>query len=84
MWCELISRGWSGFSVNDDGKPVHVRDLIPDTGTVTADQFVEWLILADGTQNMIGSSELSRWRRELKAIFVKHMGTAAVDAARLR
>jgi hypothetical protein len=64
---------------------VHLRDFIPDTGSVTADQFVEWLILADGVDlNRVGSSQLKQWRRELKAVFVKHMGAEVVDAAQLR
>ncbi len=80
-----VRLGWCGTGAVKDGKPAHVTDLIPDAGPVSADQFVEWLILADGVDlNKVGSSQLKRWRRELKAVFVKHMGADVVDAAQLR
>jgi hypothetical protein len=79
----VVGLGWSARTVKD-GKLVHLRDFIPDTRSVTADQFVEWLILLDGVENMVGSSQLKRWRRELKAVFVKHMGAEVVDATQLR
>ena len=79
-----VGLGWCGGTVKD-GKLALLRDFIPDTGSVSVDQFVEWLILADGVDlNRVGSPQLKRWRRELKAVFVKHMGSEVVDAAQLR
>src|SRR5262249_27468447 len=75
--------GWCGTV--KDGKPVLVTAFIPDTGSVTADQFGEWLMLAEGVDlNKVESSWLKRWRRELREVFVKHMGAEVVDAEQLR
>jgi hypothetical protein len=63
-------------------QPLHVDFLIPPEGPVTADQFVEWLILAD---NLNPNDE--RWQRHkeaLRAAFVRHMGAETVDAGLLR
>jgi hypothetical protein len=84
MYEFCVRLGWCGATVKD-GKLVLITDFIADTGSVTADQFVEWLMLADGVDlNKVGSSQLKRWRRELNAVFVKHMGAEVVDAAQLR
>jgi hypothetical protein len=84
MYEFCVRLGWCGATVKD-GKLVLITDFIPDTGSVTADQFVEWLMIADGVDlSTSASSWLRRWRRDLKAVFVKHMGAEAVDAAQLR
>ena len=84
MYEFCVRLGWCGATVKD-GKLVLITDFIADTGSVTADQFVDWLILADGVDvNQEGVSQLKRWRRELKAVFLKHMGPEVVDAAQLR
>ncbi|WP_441241756.1 hypothetical protein [Tardiphaga sp. 768_D3_N2_1] len=71
--------GWCGHIEN--GKPLHVSDFIPETGHVTAEDFVQWLIIAEGlTPEQLSASEVSL----LKAVFVRHLGTSAVDAHRLR
>lgn len=74
--------GWCGVVV--DGKPLHVNDFIPNSGLVTADQFVDWLFRAEG---MDPNSKPEQWRRHkeaLKAAFIKHMGSDIVDAKALR
>lgn len=67
-----------------DGKPLHVAQFIPSKGPVTADQFAEWVFLAD---DMNPSSEPKNWenlRDKIKRAFVRHMGAEVVDAKRLK
>jgi hypothetical protein len=63
-----------------DGEPLHVTDFIPETGPVSADQFVRWLLEAEGFE----PDEFDIRIRELSAVFIKHMGADVVDASRLR
>jgi len=44
MYEVCVGRGWCGGIVN--GQPSHVDDFIPESGPVTADQFVDWLFMA--------------------------------------
>lgn len=64
-----------------DGVHHHVTHRIPAEGMVTADQFVEWVIWAD-----LDNPDLAplRHKRQLRDMFIKLMGSAAVDASRLR
>jgi hypothetical protein len=57
-----VGLGWCGGM--KDGKPVLVTDFIPDTGAVSADQLVEWLMVADGADlnTEEGALLLGRWR----------------------
>ena len=67
-----------------DGKPIHVSDFIPDAGIVAADQFVEWVFLAE---NMNPTSECDRMqglKGAIRAAFVEHMGGELVEAKQLR
>jgi hypothetical protein len=67
-----------------DGRPLHVNWFIPSRGPVHADQFVEWVFLAD---NMNPNSRLERWqplKDAIRAAFIKYMGGEVVDATRLR
>ena len=68
-----------------DGKPLHISDFIPETGLVSADEFVRWLIMADGLDpDQPSATEIRRrWIPQLKAVFVKHMGADVVDASNL-
>lgn len=77
-----VGRGWCGGIVN--GKPSHVDDLIPETGPVSAEQFVEWLFQADGVDP---SSEPAKWAKHkdaLREAFVRHMGADVIDASALK
>jgi hypothetical protein len=68
-----------------DGKRLHVSDFIPETGPVSADEFARFLLLADGFDlDRLSDSDLRRWMIRLKAVFVQHMKTDAVDAGKLR
>lgn len=64
-----------------DGEHRHVTHRIPESGTITADQFVEWVIWAD-----FGSPELTpvQHKQQLRDMFVRLMGADVVDARRLR
>lgn len=67
-----------------DGKPLHVAQFIPSKGPVTADQFAEWVFLAD---DMNPNSEPKRWENlkdKIKLAFVRHMGAELVDAKLLK
>lgn len=78
-----VGLGWCG-SVKD-GRLLHVTDFIPKTGRVSADEFARWLIMADGLDpDQLSPSEIRRWMPQLRAVFVKHMGTDVIDASRLR
>ncbi|CAM5504072.1 hypothetical protein MAUB1S_08425 [Mycolicibacterium aubagnense] len=64
---------------------VNVTDLIPKTGTVTADQFVDMLLIAEYENEQHRISPMSLRHRDIfKAWFIEHMGSDAVDASRLR
>jgi hypothetical protein len=67
-----------------DGRPLHVRQLIPSSGPVTADQFVEWVFLAD---NMNPNTRPMRWENlkgKVRQAFLRHMGAEVVDAKLLK
>ncbi|WP_260926800.1 hypothetical protein [Novosphingobium sp. 9] len=77
-----VDRGWCGGIV--DNRPSHVDDFIPKTGPVSAEQFVDWLFLADGVDP---SSEPAKWQKHkigLREAFVRHMGADVVDASKLK
>jgi hypothetical protein len=82
MMHELIAGlGWDCRCFKN-GKPLFVNDFIPETGTVSADQFARCVIMAEGLD-----PQPKKYRRripELKAVFVKHMGADVVDASKLR
>ncbi|MDO6965796.1 hypothetical protein [Rhizobium alvei] len=62
---------------------MHVTDFIPKHGTVSADDFVDWLFLADD-ETFIGRMNAMRRRETLRSMFIAHMGSTTVKASRLR
>ena len=62
-----------------DGERRHVSDYVPESGTVMAEQFAEWVLMAEGLD-----PSSSKWRPSLIKVFVKHMGHNAVDASQLK
>lgn len=81
-YAELLNKicvrlGFCGSS--EDGKRLHVSSFIPETGVVSADQFAEWVVLAEG-MDPLTNLHLA----EIKRVFINHMGAAEVDAEMLR
>ncbi len=80
---DIACSGWGFCGCIKNGNPLHVTDLIPSEGPVSADQFVDWLFLAD---DMNPNSAPERWQRAKKALreaFINCMGAEIVDASRL-
>jgi len=77
-----VGQGWCGGIVNDE--PSHVDNFIPDSGPVTADQFVDWLFEAEGLDPY---AELDKWQKHkdvLRNAFTRHMGGDVVEASALK
>lgn len=64
-----------------DGLPLHVDDLIPSEGVVTADQFAELAFVAEGLDP---SNDPKQLKAAIKAAFMNLLGSHAVDATTLR
>lgn len=77
-----VGRGWCGSVV--DGKPLHVDMFIPDSGPVTADQFADWIFAAEGVDPMANAEKWQEHADGLRDAFVRHMGSAIVDARALK
>lgn len=67
-----------------DGKPLHVHDFIPQEGTITADDFVEWVFLADALDLTDRITRQSTSRKAIREAFVKHMGGDEADASEFK
>ncbi|MFT3722904.1 MAG: hypothetical protein QM773_04885 [Hyphomonadaceae bacterium] len=72
-----VRLGFCGSS--RDGKRLHVSSFIPETGVVSADQFAEWVVLAERMDPLT-----NRYLAEFKRVFINHMRAAEVDAEMLR
>lgn len=73
---------WGFCGCMKDGEPLHVTQFIPPRGPVHANQFVEWLLLADNVDPNLPRYE--RHKAALLASFVTNMGSEVVDATLLR
>ena len=64
-----------------DGNPTHVTDFLPDEGEVSAHQFAQSAIRADGwpIDEPFEEGHL-QW---LQTRFIEHMGCDTVDSAKL-
>jgi len=78
-----VGHGYCG-SIHRNGTPLHVTLFIPDEGPVTADQFVEWVFLADRENPNVEPERTQRAKDAIRAAFVEYMGGDVVDAERLR
>ncbi len=67
-----------------DGNLVHVTLIIPSSGEVDADQFVDWVMLADDVNPNDSSRHIDKIRSRIKEAFIRHMGSYKVDAKDLR
>jgi hypothetical protein len=77
-----VERGWCGAVVN--GSPLHVTDLLPESGIVTADQFAGYLFEADGVDP---DEDRAKWQSHidgLREAFIRHMGAHSIDVRFLR
>ena len=68
-----------------DGVPSHVDDFIPESGEVTADQFIDWLFKAEGMGYPDDfDPRYSTYYNDLKRMFVECLGSDRVDASKLK
>ena len=63
-----------------DGTLRHIVDYIPESGSVSADQFSSWVLAAEGMPSEVGDPFWS----EIRAVFVRHMNAEIIDAETLR
>ena len=77
-----VGMGWCGSVVDD--QLMHVDMFIPESGPVTADQFVDWLFKAEGVTAEFDPDRLEQHRTALRAAFVRHMSRDVVDAGSLK
>jgi hypothetical protein len=77
-----VGLGFCGCVKN--GKSLHVEDIIPPDGPVTADQFVEWVFLADNMNPNDDSPPWAQIKWKIKEAFIECMGNDVVDAKFLR
>lgn len=77
MYDYCSNKGWCGGFVY--GQALHVSHFIPEEGLVSADQFVTWLMKAEG----YNPSDTVK-RKELITVFMKHMGKYKVEASSLK
>ncbi len=76
-----VEHGWCGGVV--DGQPKHVTDFLPESGPVCADDFVDWLFLAEGVDP---NEDKQKWQPhiiELRNMFIRHMGAEKVNVVKL-
>ena len=81
LWTCCVEMGFCG-GTTVEGKAAHVSDYIPDTGFVTAEQFVSWLLIAEVFHPE--TVYFSEYRSNLVRTFVDHMGGDLVDVVRLK
>ena len=75
---------WGFCGCMKQGQALHVDLIIPPSGPVTADQFVDWVFLADNLNPNLQPERWERHKAAIKAAFVQHMGGETVDARELR
>ena len=75
---------WGFCGCTKHGIPLHVDLFIPPRGPVTADQFVEWVFLADNQNPNLNPERWERHKAAIKDAFVRHLGAQIVDASRLQ
>lgn len=77
-----VQRGWGGPVVG--GVPCHVTDFLPESGEVTADQFVTWVFAADGVDLI---DDPAKWQTHYDGLceaLVRHMGSDRAEVGRLK
>jgi hypothetical protein len=80
-----VCENWClGQDMGETGNLSDVRRFFPETGTVTADQFVDWVLLASRPDARGPAPIWQRGRIAIREAFVRCMGGEAVDARALR
>lgn len=77
QWC--LGSEMDGYGETSDG-----RRFFPEAGSVTADQFVEWVFLASGPDAREPAPMWQRAKAEIREAFIRHMGGENVDVGALR
>ena len=72
--CVLL--GFCGSVV--DGQPLHVDQLLPESGVLTSEEFADALFKAEGWDP--DGPEAKTFRSSVRDAFVRHMGASEVDA----
>lgn len=73
-----VVHGWCGSVV--DGEYRRVDDYLPISGPVTAEQFAEWVILAEGQDPDGAIARAQGWRATIENVFVECIGARVFDA----
>jgi hypothetical protein len=79
-WDICVNGGWCGGIV--DNIPATFEDLLPEVGSITAEDFAILVVEADGWPE--GEPMLEKHLRWLEAKFTEHLGAREVDAEVLR
>jgi hypothetical protein len=83
MHAVCAGHGYCGGMHGD--KFMHVTHFIPQTGKITADQFVEWVFIAEYESiDERHSPRYQRHRDRIRDYFIEHIGSDVVDASLLR
>jgi hypothetical protein len=80
LWDICVTGGWCGGFL--EGEYVHVKDLLPKTGTVTARDFARLAVSEDGWPD--AASVPAKHLAWLEEKFVLHLGAESVPAEDLR
>lgn len=78
-----IGLKWGLGGCVKEGQQVHVSLFIPSKGLVSADQFVDWTLLANNINPNSHLPRSDRLKQCVRDAFVRHMGAELVDARRL-
>lgn len=81
LWDICANLGFCGGLVN--GEPTHVGDLVPKSGSLSAEAFADFAIFAEGAWPNADEARL-RWGRTLEAKFVEHLGAPLVPVGLLK
>jgi hypothetical protein len=73
---------WGFCGSVQSGKYVHVLQFIPRSGLVTARQFADWVLLAEGDGHLSAPSR-DEWTERFEQAFITILGADTVDVTRL-
>jgi len=73
-----VEQGCCGHYFDDEDIVLHVTDLLPKTGVVTAEEFAALALQAEGEKPE--DERYARGFERIVALFVRHMGATAVPA----